>query len=240
MLAWLTEPSKCTTILLLSYTLFFYFFFSFKKCYHFFANVYFSQSCNWCGVNGDKKCDNTANSPKEFVVIKSLEQAEVQDQQTSQPQSEAAYKLCNCCNFVSVHKTHKKQVNTQAFCLLLFLGLVFLSIIIMAIAIIILLPLSSENLVTYIFNIFQVTIVMLTTQVGYKLYFSSSFSMKQVFQKFRETFATKKSKDTNETLVAIAKNHLEHPDIDVATGVFAAEFADLVIKKLSGKNSTAM
>lgn len=45
MLAWLTEPSKCTTILILFYITFVYFYLAFRKCYKHFARSNISIKC---------------------------------------------------------------------------------------------------------------------------------------------------------------------------------------------------
>ncbi len=86
-----------------------------------------------------------------------------------------------------------KHVNTQTFCLLIFLGFIFFVIMIMIISIIIVLPLSSEKLATYLFNILQLLVVIISTQVGYKIFFDSGIDLKKVLLTFRKVFAEKES-----------------------------------------------
>ncbi len=134
-----------------------------------------------------------------------------------------------CC--LTVDKVEKKHINTQAFCLLFFFSFFFLGIMAMIITIIIVLPLSSEELVTYLFNVFQLTIVVISTQIAYELYFGSSFSFKHVFQKFRDVLSKKDSKSYNNNLIAIAKDHSNYAEVDEATGAIAAELTDVIVKK---------
>ena len=97
------------------------------------------------------------------------------------------------------------------------------------IATMILLPVSSSELATYLLNVFQLTIVIISTQIAYELYFGSSFSIKHVFKKFLEVFATKERDDFNGILIDIAKQSHE---VDEATGNFAAELTDVIVKKI--------
>ena len=97
------------------------------------------------------------------------------------------------------------------------------------IATMILLPVSSSELATYLLNVFQLTIVIISTQIAYELYFGSSFSIKHVFKKFLEVFATKERNDFNGKLIDIAKQSHE---VDEATGNFAAELTDVIVQKI--------
>ncbi len=57
LLAWLTEPSKCTTILILFYVLVVYFYLSFRKSYKHHARINISCNC-LNGASGDKNILN--------------------------------------------------------------------------------------------------------------------------------------------------------------------------------------
>ena len=256
MLAWLTEPSKCTTILILFYILFVYFFLSFRKCYKHFVRSDISFRCKsfWLKpenpVTNEQEHSNEANAIelKEYVSKNEDESVEHEgeDEVKSNPvqrkrvyfnptlaqeygknMEDDIYNFC-CLSFAKVDKKH---LNTQAFCLLFFFAFFFLCIAVMMISIIIILPLSSEELVTYLFNIFQLTVVIISTQIAYELYFGSSFSTKHVLQKFREVFASKQHKDYNEKLVNIARDHNTYSEIDEAAGAFTAELTDIIVKK---------
>ena len=54
-----------------------------------------------------------------------------------------------------------------------------------------LLPISTENLLTYLFNAIQLLVVLITTQVGFRLVFSSDFNLRETMKSFREYFAQK-------------------------------------------------
>ena len=180
LLAWLTEPSKCTTIFLFCYFLIIYFHFCFGKCYKHLSKWVISFNC--------LKKSNV--NPRDLSVV-----------ETSNNQISSKDRFFS---FDRVEKKHVKHVNTQTFCLLIFLGFIFyFGIIIMIISIVIVLPLSSENLATYLFNLLQLLVVIISTQVGYKLYFDSSINWKQVLLTFREVFSEKESNGGNKNLIAI-------------------------------------
>ena len=262
LLAWLTEPSKCTTILILFYILTVYFYLSFRKCYKHYARIHITCSCLEKKVksNSDNHVyendiplvivnsrsehkhmsESSANAKTEHLDSKPAEK-ESSTVVTNKPAcksasdesfmgSEMKDERYDCC-CLTIDKVEKKHINTQAFCLLFFFSFFFLGIMVMIVTIIIVLPLSSEELVTYLFNVFQLTIVIISTQVAYELYFGSSFSLKHVFQKFREVFANKKRRSYNKELVEIATNHHDYSEIDEATGAFAAELTDVIVQK---------
>lgn len=239
MLAWLTEPSKCTTILILFYIIYVYFFFAFKKCYKHYAGIVISCKClRPAGYERSVKSSKTIISLEECcppntietrVDYRPMEQIENSLDATLAKNHKELTSYTYCC--LTIDKFDEKHLNTQAFCLIFFFGLFFLCVVVMIISIIIVLPLSSEELVTYLFSIFQLTIVIISTQVAYELYFGSSFSIKNVFHKFREIFAIKSSKSYNRNLVDIAQDHTTYPEIDDATGAFAAELTDVIIQK---------
>ncbi len=200
LLAWLTEPSKCTTIFLLCYFLTLYFHFCFGKSYKHFS--------------------------KWVISFNFLKKSNVNPRDLSVPEPSKG-------RFFSFDRVEKKHVNTQTFCLLIFLGFIFyFGIIIMIISIVIVLPLSSENLATYLFNLLQLLVVIISTQVGYKLYYDSGIDLKQVLLTFRKVFAEKESNGGNKNLVAIAKDKTDrYCEIDDATGAFAAELTDVIVQK---------
>ena len=265
MLAWLTEPSKCTTILILFYILGVYFYLSFRKCYKHYARIYIT--CNCLERKVKNRGDNhifendiplvTVNGHSEKKQANKTAMTEHVDSKPTEKESSTAItnkptpksasdesfvgselknERYDCC-CLTIDKVEKKHINTQAFCLLFFFSFFFLGIMVMIITIIIVLPLSSEELVTYLFNIFQLTIVIISTQVAYELYFGSSFSLKHVFQKFREVFASKKKRSYNKELVEIAGNHHDYSEIDEATGAFAAELTDVIVQKFCDNNN---
>ena len=265
MLAWLTEPSKCTTILILFYILAGYFYLSFRKCYKHYDRIHITCSClNRKGTENDiqllglgdhseqtQASESDLTAETELVDSKPTTEEEsstvISDKPAPTPASanESLLSVMNdaqderydcCCLTIGKMDPEKKRINTQAFCLLFFFSFFFLGIMVMIITVIIVLPLFSEELVTYLFNIFQLTIIIISTQVAYKLYFVSNFSLKHVFQKFREVFANKKRSYNNE-LVQIADNHRKYSEIDEATGAFAAELTDVIVQKFCDNNN---
>ncbi len=192
LLAWLTEPSKCTTIFLFCYFLIIYFHFCFGKCYKHLSKWVISFNC--------LKKSNV--NPRDLSVPKpSNDQIPSKDR------------------FFSCDRVEKKHVNTQTFCLLIILGFIFFVIMIMIISIIIVLPLSSEKLATYLFNLLQ----LISTQVGYKIFFDSGIDLKTVLLTFRKVFAKDKTD--------------QYCEIDDATGAFAAEFTDVIVQKFQANTT---
>ena len=77
----------------------------------------------------------------------------------------------------------------------------------------------------YLFEVFQLMVVLVSAQIAYQLVFSESFTFESVIQKFKEVYA-KKGRNTN--LVSIAsKNHEDLADI---AGEFGAELTDVMIE----------
>lgn len=149
---------------------------------------------------------------------------------------------CTCCCFgvKKLKEDESESVNIQACCLVFFFGIFFLGIAAMMIAVLIVLPLSSEELASYLFNIFQLSIVIITTQIAYELYFGSSFNLKHILNKFRKAFVKRHeqnkaqnedNKDDNkdDKLVKIARDH--NYEIIDAAGEFGAELFEVVVHK---------
>lgn len=233
MLAWLTEPSKCTTILILFYIIFVYFFFAFKRCYKHYSGIVIS--CRFLRPSGLESCRKSSISHEELCLSTNGEKQAgywPMDNTLDAAVAENNSHRHTCC--LTIDKFDRKHLNMQAFCFMLFFGLFFLSVLVMVIAIIIVLPLSSEELVTYLFSVFQLTVVIISTQVAYELYFGSSFSIKTVFSKFREMFALKSGQGQKQSLVDIAQDQTTYAEVDTATGAFAAELTDIIIQKFQG------
>ena len=199
LLAWLTEPSKCTANLVLFYVLFAYCYLSFKKCYEVMHKHYVSSS--------------RRGAVTEFT-------SDMQEDNSN------ANSETRCCCFKK-RSANEKTLNLQAFCLTFCFSFILMGMAVAIITTIILLPLPSSELATYLLNVFQLTLVFLSTQVAYELYFGSSFSFKHVFQKFRQVFADKKVKNYDR-LVEIAE---KKSAADEATGEFAAVLTDVIVQK---------
>ena len=221
MLSWLTEPEKCTTILVLFYFILVFFLLTFRKCYKHCSRINIERTCCKCPDNSKMiicKWPDKRIEKKKICCCCYLDENEVEAK---------SFDCCCCC---TISKIEKEHINTQACCLIFVFGIFPVGIMAMLITILIVLPLSSEELVTYLFSIFQFSVVIISTHLVYDLYFSSSFSLKHLLQKFRNALSKKEDKNR---FVTIAKDHSTYSEIDDAAGAFAAELTGIIVEKFS-------
>ena len=67
--------------------------------------------------------------------------------------------------FLSFGVGYRNHINTQTFCFLLVVG--FTDVAAMFVLIFLLLPFSSQELITYIFQLLQLVVVLVSTQIAY-------------------------------------------------------------------------
>ena len=137
-LAWITQPSRSTTTLILYYFILFYLYLIFRASYKY----------------GSK------------LLSKSKSESE------SEPES--------------------KNINVSMFICNIILGIVYLGIAVIFIVIVYLKPLASEDLFSYIFNVVQFIIVVVSTQYFYKLIVGKSFSIKKILKTVHEIISNTK------------------------------------------------
>lgn len=216
MLAWLTEPSKCTTTLITVYIFLLFLFFTFKRGYRTYSKIAFA-----CNCLNTRQPDGKRNTE---IAIGDDEQTQPHISYPEEVTTNIISKGC-CC--ISYSRADTEHINTQTFCLLLFYGVFIIGIAVIIILIFVLLPLASEELVIYLFQVFQLLVVLVSAQFAYQLFFSESFTLESIMLKFKEVYA---NKGRNKKLVSIARRkHEEAADI---AGEFAAEFTDIVINKV--------
>ena len=102
----------------------------------------------------------------------------------------------------------------------------------MVVLIFLLLPFASQELVMYLFHVFQLLVVLLSIRFTYKLFFGDTFSLEGIAQKFKEVYA---KRGHNKTLASITRQ--EHEELADVAGEFAAEFTDVIINKASMRNN---
>ena len=160
-LAWITQPSRSTTTLILYYFILFYLYLIFRTSYK----------------HGSK-------------IFKSKKQL----------------------------KSDSKTINVKIFTINLFLGMFYLGIAVVFIVIVYIEPLASEDLFSYLFNVVQFMIVVISTQYFYKLIAGKSFSIKKTIHK----------------IISDKKNYkpLEEENLDKKTGgLFAALIDQHLLKE---------
>ena len=149
MLAWLTEPSKCTTAFLLYYMIILYLFFAFKRFYgmHFKIKL----AIDYLSSNSDS---DQPDSNQDNKRVESVELVAVSARENGDAISTSAEKI-----------GYRNHINTQTFCFLLVVG--FTGVAAMFVLIFLLLPFSSQELITYIFQLLQLVVVLVSTQIAY-------------------------------------------------------------------------
>ena len=219
LLAWVTEPSKATANLILYYVIIVLVYLSFRRFYTLHEETYLKWWYTKQSIMQEKATetieldDVSENDPKKAIT------SEVSTKQDHQIE-----KRVYCC--LSVVKVKRDHVNPQAFCLLLFYAVFVLIFSFLIIFIFILLPISSENLITYLFNALELIVVFISTQVAFKLFFNSDFDLREAMKSFRDTFS-KKGDVQNISVIAKDKT----VGLESASGAIAAGLTGLVIHK---------
>ena len=232
LLAWLTEPSKCTAIFILYYALIFYFFIAFNKFYSVHSRMKLSSTISKNEVkNVQCKVEGANDVNLEMVAVSANGDTEGLPQAAPPTAEEEMDIMRRTCFGRFVSRSNTQYINTQAFCLLLLYGYFVVGIAVIFILIFLLLPISSENLVTYILELIQLVVVLVSTQLAYQLLFGSSFSFESVVKKFKEVYV---EKGGNEHLSAIVRQR--HEELSDITGEFTAKLTDMMIQKQSCEN----
>ena len=162
MLAWITQqPSRTTFTLLLYYFLFFYLFLIFRKSYKTGLKIKMS---NVIEYSPDEKHSNTQSVTENTADSDS--QTQKQTEQTSN---------------ISTNRKLPDKIDVCVFFVCLLLGIPYLGIAVVFIMILYIMPLASEDLFSYLFNVIQFMIVVVSTQFAYKLLVGKKFSIKKKF-----------------------------------------------------------
>lgn len=214
MLAWLTEPSKSTTTLILFYFLFVSLFLIFRRFYRQIKNITPQRFC--------EKIKNITSQIREQILCKNNTNEHTHSNKTNEGNEQLQLET-NEGN-EQLHHSNKTNegndtpLNIVTFCLLFLYGIVILGIAIMIFSMFASLPLASEGLVNYLFNIFQIVVILISTQFAYKLLFGKKFSLKRILESFLEEI----EKKSNEKLRKIIKENEDN--VAKATGKIVAEY----------------
>ena len=169
-LAWITQPSRSTTTLILYYFILFYLYLIFRTSYK----------------HGSK-------------ILKS--------------------------------KSDSKTINVLIFTINLLLGMFYLGIAVVFIVIVYIEPLASEDLFSYLFNVVQFMIVVVSTQYFYKLIAGKSFSIKKTIKTVHKIISGKNYK---------LYKPLEEENLDKKTGGLFAALIDqhLATEEVENQHNT--
>ena len=237
LIAFLTEPQKCTTVILNFYVMLICLYFSSKFCYRYHSSFNISISSD-----GDDTITATAAAmvQKESGNNESEIQLKIIGDSCNDGASETMGSPARKC-----HKTKKykmcytiprepRHINTQAFCLVFLYSTFIVAVIVMIILTFVLLPFKSEDLLTYLVNATQIVILVLSTQIAFKVFFGVKFDVNQFFKTFRQTLVRRDEQQTESSKEFISTVKNEESFVKIG-GVVAAELTN-VIMRLPEKN----
>ena len=179
LLAWITEPSKSTTTLILYYFILCYLYLTFRMSYklgcklHSFTN------------EGSTKPDH---------------EKETDDDSTEQ-----------------------KDIDVIIFFVNLLLGIIYLGLAVIFIMVAYLVLLASDDLFSYLFNVIQFMIVVVSTQYAYTFFVGDQFNFKQVVKYVKNVTKNYKKEYEYEGKSWDSLNDRKDVSIVEETGVFLAE-----------------
>ena len=235
LLSWVTEPSKSTANFILYYLIVVFFYIAFRKFYALHEKTHLK----WCFLEPDVKQENPREINRREVIELDVISTNDPDGSTPAAQGEVSakrnHKKRACC-CLSVVKVQTNYINPQAFFFLVFYSVLVVSIIMSIIFIFLFLPISSESLITYLFNALQLLVVLITTQIAFRLVFSSDFNLREAVKSFHEQFARNKDEDkVDGKLVTIATD--KNLGLEKATGAVVAEFTNIAMRRNGHYNS---
>ena len=213
LMAWLTEPTKSTTVFILYYFVFVYLFLIFRECYRFYSNFHFPctrKKVVKINVTVEEKNKNNKHD---------TEMVEIPD---ASPRS---------VNSTTENVSHREKqcINTQAFCLILLVHSIFIvGIPIMIALAFISVPLETAALVTYIFQLFQLLVVLISTVFIYQLFSTQKFNIDTFLKVFRKNI-DKGNKSTDNTDSG-EKGISERPNDTEKAGKIVAQLTNTILK----------
>ena len=164
LLAWITQPSRSTTTLILYYFLLSYLYLVFRMTYK--LGHQLDKIWNCCSRS------QAAGDESHNIELDNHGEAE------SPP--------------LDPHEEHAsdnpKYIKVWVFFMNLLLGMVFLGLAVIFTLVVYLMPLASEDLFSHLFNVIQFMIVVVSTQYAYKLFAGKQFSFKQVLKHAKKIF----------------------------------------------------
>lgn len=228
LLAWITEPGKGTSNLILVYIFAICFFIALRKIYTQHSDTKMSLKCKHQESNEGNAAEGNTNEIIEFDVIPKDGNKSDDGKDISQVGGTATVsKKSRYVLGVLSNEADKDYINPQAMCLVLFYSFFITGIAVIIIAVLVFLPISTDFLILYLSNAVQLMVVFISTYFAFQLFFVSDFNLREALESFRAHYAQKG--DSNESSVSIAKN--KDVDLEVATGALAAELAHVVQKK---------
>ena len=204
LLAWLTQPSRSTTTLILYYFLFSYMFLSLRMSY---------KGCKLLHI-GNLHPDNL--HPGNLLHLRNLHLHPARRFSVLDEESNADSSSTVSSEAISNQPAHSsgsddknsKGIDMCAFLVTFFLlGPFYLGVAVIFIMMVYLTPLASEDLFNYILNVIEFIIVVVSTQYAYKLFVAKRFSFKKglkyINQKITDHAGKKNKRDDTEAVQAV-------------------------------------
>ena len=187
LLAWLTQPSRSTTTLILYYFLFSYMFLSLRMSYKGCKRIREPKQPSSYRQSSPRQSSFRQSSPRQFLFEESSSSTVSSDvQQAIHPVSyrSGSDEEDSTSNPGSAHSSrsdeNSKGIDMCAFLVTFFLlGPFYLGAAVIFVMMVYLTPLASEDLFNYILNVIEFIIVVVSTQYAYKLFVAKRFSFKQ-------------------------------------------------------------
>ena len=216
-LAWLTEPEKASVIFLAYYIVIVIFFYSFESIYNYFSSVKLTHKKKDAATEGVlnelKEIDDKDESPEIAIEL--------------QNKSDLETPKCGDNADLSRH-----YINTQAFCITLMCSILIVGFVVMIVLMFIFVPFQSVSLIDYVINVFQIVILILSSQFALRVIFKTGFD----FDNFVEIFISairKKDKLKNDNVKAVVQNEEE---LYKVAGVITAEVTSTILDLASPQN----
>ena len=200
-LAWLTEPEKASVIFLTLYFVILINFYLFKSLYAKFSSVKIVYKKN-----------------KDIATGTVLEELKTTKDNGNQHSSKGI-------DFLEKKDLSHRYINTQAFCLTLIFSSLIAGFVLMLLAMFIIIPFESVSLIDYVINVFQIFVLILSSQFALKVIFDTGFDLYSFVEVFKEALG-KKEKLKNDNVKAVVQ---EEKELYKVAGVITAELTSTIL-----------
>lgn len=177
LLAWITEPSKSTTTLLLYYFIISYLYLTVRLSYKVGCKLLPTEK-----YSADKRFADKRSADNQRTEQTS---AGDQVQGSGEDPSQGSNRVSSQSG--SQGTDDDQDINAHMFLINILLGVIYLELAVIFILAVYLLPLASEDVFSYLFNVLQFMIVVVSTQYVYKYFVEEKFKYKQVIEYMRKT-----------------------------------------------------
>lgn len=228
LIAWLTEPSKTTTIALISLAAIVYSFLIFRQCYIANVEVDAQNLKGWSILillyplyQSYIHCLSAMKLIKNYGAYKYYE---IIDEDPDELQSLLGRRKHG--------KKAERVFNTQAFFAIIGWGLLTVGTLAFTITAFQEVPFTTQDLITYLLNIFQIFIVIITLLITYKIFSLSESEIQRFMKTARETYITNRPKE------CVTAEQVKDDNIDdvEASGLLTGKLMEVVIHQLPNNN----